>query len=69
LLHFLLLILFHVLLRAIYPIYHKSIYIFTVEGLTTPLTRRVASICSLCVGTVYIALLGYPIGLIPWFHN
>src|SRR3989337_3369976 len=60
----LLLILFHVLSRAIYPIYHKYIYLFTVEGLTTPLTRWVASICSLCAGTVYIVLLGSPTGLI-----
>ena len=42
---------------------------FTREGLTTPLTRRVASICSLCAGTVYIVLLGSLTGLIPWFHN
>ena len=38
------------------------------EGLTTPHTRRVASICSVCVGTIYIVLLGSPTGLIPWFH-
>src|SRR3990170_3574751 len=31
---------------------------FTWEGLTTPLTHRVASICSLCAGTVYIVLRG-----------
>ena len=31
---------------------------FTREGLTTPLTHRVASICSLCEGTIYIVLLG-----------
>ena len=42
---------------------------FTREGLTTPLTCRVASICSLCADTVYIAWLGPPTGLIPWFHN
>ena len=34
-----------------------------------PLTRRVASICYLCAGTVYIVLLGSPTELIPWFHN
>ena len=66
---FLLLILFCVLSRSIYPIYQKLIYLFTVEGLTTPLTRRVASICSLCAGSVYIVLLGSPTGLIPRFHN
>ena len=32
----------------------------TVKGLTTPLTRRGASICSLCAGTIYIVLLGTP---------
>ena len=36
----------------------------TRKGLTTPLTRRVASICSLCAGTIYIVLLGSPTGLI-----
>ena len=37
---------------------------FTWEGLTTPLLRRVASICSLCAGTIYIVLLGSPTGSI-----
>ena len=57
-------LLFHVLSRSIYPIFHKLIYLFTMEGLTTPLTRRVASICYLCAGTVYIVLLGSPTGSI-----
>ena len=39
------------------------------EGLTTPHMRRVANICSLCAGTIYIVLLGSPTRLIPWFHN
>ena len=39
------------------------------KGLTTPYTCRVASICSLCGGTVYIVLLGSPTGFIPWFYN
>ena len=30
------------------------------KGITTPLTRRVASICYLCAGAVYIDLLGSP---------
>ena len=30
------------------------------KGLTTPFTRRVASICYLCVGVVYVMLLGSP---------
>ena len=34
------------------------------KGLTTPLTRRVASICYLCAGAVCVVLLGSPTGLI-----
>ena len=34
------------------------------KGLTTPLTRRVASICYLCAGAVYVVLLGSPTGSI-----
>ena len=30
----------------------------TRKGLTTPFTRRVASICYLCAGAVYVVLLG-----------
>ena len=37
--------------------------IVTRKGLTTPLTRRVARICYLCAGAVYIVLLGSPF---PW---
>ena len=36
----------------------------TRKGLTTPLTRRVASGCYLCAGAVYVVLLGSPTGLI-----
>ena len=36
----------------------------TRKGLTTPLTRRVASGCSLCAGTVHIVLRGSPTGSI-----
>ena len=36
----------------------------TRKGLTTPLTCRVASICYLCVGAVYVVLLGSPTGSI-----
>ena len=50
--------------RSIYPIYYKFIYLFSREGLTTPLTRRVASICSLCAGAVYVVLHGSPTGSI-----
>ena len=41
---------------------NQSIF-FTVEGLTTPLTHWVASLCSLCAGTIFIVLLGSPTGL------
>ena len=34
------------------------------EGLTTPLTHRVARCCYLCAGVVYVVLLGSPTGLI-----
>ena len=34
----------------------------TRKGLTTPLIRRVASICYLCAGVVYVVLLGSPTG-------
>ena len=36
----------------------------TRKGLTTPLTRRVASIYSLCAGAVYVVLCGSPTGSI-----
>ena len=36
----------------------------TRKGLTTPFTRRVASICYLCAGAVYVVLLGSPTGSI-----
>ena len=36
----------------------------TRKGLTTPLTRRVASICYLCACAVYVVLLGSPTGSI-----
>ena len=42
-----------------YLSYLPQLYLsFTQEGLRTPVLRRVASICSLCVGIVYIGLLG-----------
>ena len=62
--NFYLLILSRVPARSIYPIYYNFTYLFTREGLTTPLLRRVASICSLCAGAVYMVLRGSPTGLI-----
>ena len=38
--------------------------VVTRKRLTTPLTRRVASICYLCAGDVYVVLLGSPTGSI-----
>ena len=61
---FTLFILFCFTMRSIYPIYYKTSLSFTREVLTTPLARRVASICSLCACTVYILLLGSPTGSI-----
>ena len=49
---FSLFILFCVFARSIYPISYNFIYLNTEEGLTTPLTRWVASICSFRAGTV-----------------
>ena len=65
----LLFILSRVTTRSIYPIYYNFTYLFTREGLTTPLLRRVASICSLCAGVVYVVLRGSPTGLITWSHH
>ena len=60
----LLFILSRVPTRSIYPIYYNFTYLFTREGLTTPLLCRVASICSLCAGDVYVVLCGSPTGSI-----
>ena len=44
--------------RSIYPNYYNFTYLFTREGLTTPLLHWVASICSLCASTIYVVLHG-----------
>ena len=62
--NFYLFILSRVPARSIYPIYYNFIYLFTREGLTTLLLRRVASICSLCAGALYVVLRGSPTGSI-----
>ena len=62
--NFYLFILSRVPARSIYPIYYNFIYLFTREGLTTPLLRRVASIFSLCAGAIYVVLRGSPTSLI-----
>ena len=61
---FSLFILFCVIARSIYPKSYKPIYLLPEEGLTTPLTLRVASMCSLCACTIYIAWTGL---LLDWY--
>ena len=64
--------LLHFILFAIYLSNLLQLYIIVVpissavarKGLTTPLTCRVASICYLCAGNVYIVFLGS-----YWFDN
>ena len=51
-------------IKSIYQTSYDLIYFNTAEGLTTPLTCWVASICCLCVCAVYIVLLGSPTRLI-----
>ena len=64
LLHFFFIYFICVLVRSSYQISYNLIYLNTEEGLTTPLTRWVASFCGLYAGVVYIVLLGSPTGLI-----
>ena len=64
LLHF---ILFGVLSIKLLQFIHVRLPIFgtvTRKGLTTPLIRRVASICYLCAGVVHVVLRGSPTGSI-----
>ena len=51
-------------LLQLYPVLLPISGAVTRKGLTTPLTRQVASICSLCGGTIYIVLRGSPTGSI-----
>ena len=57
--------------QSIYPIYHDFYPVYLPisgavirKGLATPLIRRVASICYLCAGAVYVLFLGSPTGSI-----
>ena len=62
----------HFILFAIYlsnllqlsPVHLPISGAVTRKGLTTPLTRRVASNCYLCAGDVYVMLRGSPTGSI-----
>ena len=53
-------------LRSIYPIYHFLPHVICPleasypKGIDNPLTRRVASICYLCAGVVYVVWGGSP---------
>ena len=60
-------ILFAIYLSYLLQLYHVSSPIsgtITRKGLTTPLTRRVASICYLCTVAVYVVLHGFRTGSI-----
>ena len=47
-------------LSYFYPVYLPISGTVAQKGLTIPLIRRVASICYLCAGAVYVVLLGSP---------
>ena len=64
LLHFILFAIYLSNLLQLSPVSVPISSTVTQKGLTTPLTRRVASICYLCAGDVYIVLLGSPTVLI-----
>ena len=51
-------------LLQLYPILLPISGAVTRKGLTTLLTRRVASICYLCAGAIYVVLLGSTTGLL-----
>ena len=61
--HFILFILFGIRSIKLLQLSHVRLPIsgaVTLKGLTTPLTRRVASICCLCAGAIYVVLGGSP---------
>ena len=64
LLHFILFVIHLFNLLQLYPVRTPISGAVTRKGLTTPLTRRVASGCYLCAGVVYVVLLGSPTGSI-----
>ena len=61
-------ILIYFIWRSIYQYYNSLTSVLPIvrrrtrKELTTPFTRRVASICYLCASVVYVVLLGSPIG-------
>ena len=64
LLHFILLAIYLFNLLQLSPVHVPISGAVTRKGLTTPLTRRVASICYLCAGVVYVVSGGSPTGSI-----
>ena len=64
LLHFILFAIYLFNLLQLSPVHAPISGAVTRKGLTTPLTRRVASGCYLCAGAVYVVLLGSPTGSI-----
>ena len=64
LLHFILFAIYLFNLLQLSPVHAPISGTVTRKGLTTPLTRRVASICYFGAGAVYVGLLGSPIGSI-----
>ena len=63
-LHFILFAIYLSNLLQLYPVNLAISGTVTRKGLTTPLTRRVASICYLCAGAVHVVLSGSPTGSI-----
>ena len=64
LLHFILFAIYLPNLLQLFPVHSPISGVVTQKGLTTPLTRRVASISYLCAGVVYVVLHGSPTGSI-----
>ena len=64
LLHFILFVIYYFNLRQFFHVYLPISGTVTQKGLTTPLLRRVASICYLCAGAVHVVWGGSPTGSI-----
>ena len=64
LLHFILFAIYLSNLLQHYPVSVPISGAVARKGLTTPLTRRVASICYLCAGAAHVVLRGSPTGSI-----
>ena len=72
LLHFILFAIYLFNLLQLPPIHAPISGAVTRKGLTTPLTRRVATICYMCARAIYVVLLGSPTGsitLVPYMRE